>query len=601
MMLLAAMLLAGCGQTDRYEGAFDLPHASAVLPADAGPFHEPIAYVANRYDGQVRLLAVKSGRYLTDDAEVAFARSSSLSFGRDRVISSLATWTDGDAVHLFAADAAYDHLVRATHIESVDEQGTPVRPAVTWEVPTLQGEGDATLVDLEFKPGFSSSETWTIERSGDVWTVKGSRSGRLETTAVSGEPYIGPQRAIAFTIQGDAQTGARFEVAVDAAVQEFDVGGTPLVLATAPDQSAIALTVQDRALGHRTLRFFDPVQQTVGDSLLPADAVPARMEYSGDTLWVSDTGRPSLWEVQPDRTVVEHVLPFTSTDVAVLPTEDAGWAYLASADGRAVWLYDLATDTVVDVNPSHPGVDPQRFDTPVQGLTAIPLAYPWLERNQWDTQREGRTVAVTLQNARLMFMEEATGCLLRDTLGPRTSVVSSASATIDYQTDIDGFTVDGRYPFLLQNEADDRHVQVHPCGGVARNEVWTLTFRRNSQAWQVEGSVSGLQQRMAFEDQRYVSDDGSVSFVVRAGGFASQEGWRMSFGTDAGIVVGDGGGTNASTTTALTLPGDPLYVEYMAGPEGEQTLRPYVIVVAQGADSVARLHPANAIAEVEWW
>ncbi len=604
-MIALALLAIGCNSADRYEGAFDLPHARAVLHEDAGPFDETVAYVGDLYDGQISILALKQGRFLTDHSAASFARGEPLAAGRERVIADMASWSpDGERVYVFAADQAFGHLIRLTHVAELDSQGTPVRAEFTSVGP--DGGGSASMNDLVFRRGYTTTEQWSVtyDAFDDAWWVEGSRSGRLAEKAIAGEPYVGPRGLIAFTIDGQGSADAPFTMSTDSGLVEYDLGGRPTQLAMAPDQSRLAVAVRDSNASQTTLHWFDPATEEFTDIALPVDAQPGRMEFAGDTLFVADSGRPAAWEIRADDTLIEHVLPWTISDVAVLPDESGtgGTLYVASTDGRTVWQLDLLTDEFIDVNPSAPGVQGQFFDAPVQGITAIPLAHDWIETDQEGTRLNGRTVAISLQTARVLFMEEGTGCLTTDAIGPTTDPTSTGGGTVDYTTTIRDFKLDGRFPFLVANESNTRHVQVNPCGGVARSENWLLTYRRNLQAWTVEGSTSGLQEGLVYEDQRYTSDAGEFSLTIRSGGFPSEEGWNIEFRINQGTVIADGvDDLDPGNTIQMTLPGDPLYFHYMAGVEGEQTDRPYLLVVAEGADLTTRINPGNGLAEVEWW
>ena len=47
----------------------------------------------------------------------------------------------------------------------------------------------ATLEDIVLRPGFTTTEDWSIEYDGTRWWAKGSRSGTQEREPVAGEDY----------------------------------------------------------------------------------------------------------------------------------------------------------------------------------------------------------------------------------------------------------------------------------------------------------------------------------------------------------------------------------------------------------------------------
>jgi len=214
----------------------------------------------------------------------------------------------------------------------------------------------------------------------------------------------------------------------------------------------------------------------------------------------------------------------------------------------------------------------------------------------------GRSVAVSLQAGRVQFMEEGTGCLVRDESGPRT--VAGQFGQPDY--DANYSTVTGAY--LELNETNNRHVQVNPCGGIARTETWRLRYDRVLQGWELEGSLSGVQERIAYEDERYVSDDGAFSFVIRSGASPSEDGWRLEFRVLAGVLQVDGDNNHDGVVNSdepdIDLPGDPVFFWYRVGPTdgGWDAVdeRPFVLVAAEGSDVVGRAEPQTGDFEVQW-
>ena len=101
------------------------------------------------------------------------------------------------------------------------------------------------------------------------------------------------------------------------------------------------------------------------------------------------------------------------------------------------------------------------------------------------------------------------------------------------------------------------------CGGVVYDEDWTLTFVEAQGAWQVEGSLSGVQQSLAVEDERYVSDNGAVSFMIVSGSAFSTQGDQLVFSTRAGLAVANGD-TDADGAIEVPLenPGRPVAYEW---------------------------------------
>lgn len=613
---LALLALAGCPEDAVYEGAFDMPVDAAVLPPEVGgPFEEPIGYVANGIGGQITPLSLKQGLFLADDPIASFLRGAALPTGGARLLESVATWSPDEAtVHVFAGDLAFEQLLRVPHVIGL-EGDEPIEAQATVGEPVfidLDGSGGAaSLESLQVKTGFTTTETWTVAFDGHVWWVEGSRSGRQAETATPGFPYWADERRIGFTIEGDGTVGDRFEIPTDSGVVEYDVGGSPLELSIAPDQSVLAMIVHDRDLDAPVLRWFDPVADAlIAGPELPAGAQPTRMAWAPDgSLFVADlaedpeTGAGFAWQVHPSTgEVVEHPLPFPTADVAPMFSDEDGTRllYVHPFGSQEIWILDLDAGALVDVNTWRPGLQGMDLRSPVTGIEAMPVRYRFPETNEAGVQRWGRSVAVSLAAGRIAFVEEGTGCLVRDEFGPRTDF-SFTSSALDYATS--GISALGAY--LEPNANDTRSVQVNPCAGVAAQETWVLLFDRNQQAWVVEGTLSGVQVGLAREDQRYVTDDGAVSFLVRSGHEATEDGARISFRVLDGILYADGDNDDDDRRDVeFDLPSDPVFFSYRVGPvDGGWTAvdeRPFVLVAGRASDTVGRIEPQTGDVEIGW-
>jgi hypothetical protein len=615
-LVLVLSVATACRDDEPWEGTFDIPSAAAVLQNEVGgPFAEPVGYAASTHGGQIAILALKQGRYLSDDDTGSFVSAPPLPAGRNRVIGSLAAYApDREHVVVYAADRTYGQLLEIPHLVGLDERGTPVRfrpRASDWTFIDADESGDDVRVDdLEIRLGYTSTEDWVVEHDGDEWWVTGSRSGTQSHTASTGERYAAEKRSVEFTIQGTASAGDRIEFSTDSGIVELDLGGIPLQLAMAPDQSRLAVVLHDEEGGGTRLLLFDPVTNSVAEeATLPAGAQPHRLAWAPDsgTVFAGDVARTSAWEVVRESggtlSVVEHVVPWPLFDVAPLLTEGERHLFVAPLGGREVWILDLDTSALVDLNPQQEGLNGLEFDTPILGLEAIPQQFRWLEIDDEGVHRWGRAVAVSLYTGKVVFMSEGTGCLIRDEFGPRTEPVSQFGGGLDYSTN---FSSVSSAAYLLGNATNDRSVMVNSCGGIARRETWTLTYRQNQQAWEVEGSRSGVQEGLAYEDERYVSDTGAVSFVIRGGVTPSEEGWRISFAVLTGVVEANGDNDEDSgREVEFDLPQDPVFFHYrVGGTDGGWDPvedRSFVLVPAAGSDLFGRVDPQTGEVGAWWW
>ncbi|MBT3217909.1 MAG: hypothetical protein HN348_02350 [Proteobacteria bacterium] len=607
--LCSTLVLGSCKNNKEAPTAFDLPVAAAVLqPETGGPFAEPIGFVANGHHGQIVQLALKQGRFLTDDPTVSFLRTNHLPTGRARLLTSVAVWAPTPGyVQLFAGDQAFENLIQLPYIVDITDDGVPIEGELSLgdvSFTDADGSGDqASLVAMEVKLGYTSTETWKVTFDGDVWRTEGSRSGKLAATAETWIPYVGDERVVAFTVHGAATEGDYFEFATDNGLVERNVGGVPLALSTDPTQSRIAMVVHDENLDQPVLRWFDPLSGTATDQAgLAPDSKPHRLTWDEEGhLWVSDLGYGAVWEIDGTQ-VIEHPLPWPTLDVAVLQSDDIRRAFVVPKDGRSIWILDADTDELIDINTQQEGIQPMNTHSPILGIEAMAVPWEFPESDDHGVHRFERSIAVSLHSGRVVFMEEETGCFVLDTLGPRTLVENSFGATGDYQTNFESVSLPA---FLEENSSNSRHVLASICGGITPDETWTLRHNRNLQAWEVEGTISGPQENLAHEDQRYVSDAGAINFVVRAGIMPSEDSWVIQFRMLEGILSADGDNDGDQIRdVALDVPGDPVYFHYRVGPtEGNWKLvdhRPFVLVLGQASNNVARIKPQTGIAEVQW-
>ncbi|MBA2319605.1 MAG: hypothetical protein H0V89_00505 [Deltaproteobacteria bacterium] len=646
--LLAAVALAGCRIDPPYDGAFEIPVAAGILQPELGsPFDEPVAYVANARGGQVVPLFLKQGTFLVDDPTVSFLPANQLPTGARRVLTSAAVNTSPEcaeltgevasaecAVTIFVGDAYSGLLLEVPHVLRMeggfpvegwsDDEGDWFDP--TWdrsddddrdETPAdivftdaVSGDGAPELVDLELKKGWTTTETWTVTWDGsEAWIVEGTASGRQEKTALSGLPYIGDDRRVEFTVTaaGSCAEGVcdTFTFETRTGVREHDVGGTPLVLAMSPDRSRLAMIVQDALLDVPMVRFFDPATRTqTGDLALPPDSRPGRLSWdaAGSRLFVADHGHPAAWSVDVGNgdALTEIPLPWPIFDVANLAGEDLDRLFVLENDGTTVWTLDLATGELLDTNPWQLGLQGMVMQAPVAGIEALPLEHLYTSYDDEGVRRTGRTVAIVLTTGAVMFLEETTGCLMPDAFGPRTVIGESFSTTGDYDTNYDLLLG----PFLESNAINNRHVMVSQCAGTAFQESWVLHHDRNVSGWRVEGARSG-EQPAAIEDQRYITEDGAVSFVVRAGAIPSAQGYTITFDVLDGIAtaVGDND-ADGLPEWLLANPADPLFFSYEVGPTigswKKRDVRAFALVLGQAADRVGRVDPQEADVDLPW-
>jgi hypothetical protein len=408
-------------------------------------------------------------------------------------------------------------------------------------------------------------------------------------------------------VQGKATEGDFFSFSTDSGIVEHDVQGAPIHLAMEPNQTLLAMIVEDTATQTRRLTWWNPITQEYTDVSLPVDSLPGRMTWSADgtKLYVTDSNRSSFWTVGLGATLPNEIsLPWPINDIAVLETETGTSVYVVPESNRELWVFDEAVGAFRDLNPETPESDGLTLNSFVRGIESIPIEYLFTEYSTEGIQRAGRSVAIALYSGPIVFLDEETGCLIQDTLGPRTVPNTEFGSNFDYGAN---FQV-GTGPFLEPNGSNNRHVIVNSCSGIAKKEFWTVTFDENRQGWEVEGSTSGIQSQLAFEDTRYVSSDGGISFVVRSGATPSQDGQTFRFSIEDGALEANGDnngdGQIADGEFNLSMPSDPVFFQYRvpAIGGGWQTVEenPMLLVASESANFVTRLNPSDAALEIIW-
>ena len=609
-LFIASISLTGCADEIAAEPHFDGPMGLAVLHHETGgPFSEPVGFVANSRSGRITPLDLKHGRLLSDDRASSFLRASYLPTGGDRILGELAVYApDEQTITLFVADKATGTLLEVPYIVGFDEE--PLEFEATVGEPVFvdaDGSGDtATLEGLTVRTGYTTTEDWSISYDGELWWVEGTASGDQSIRPGFDTAYFTDDRELEFTISGTATLGDRFEVSTDSGIVAHDVGGTVLALAMAPDQSALAASVYDTSLDTSSLVFFDPSDGTLlGAVDLPEGASPYRMHWDASgRLFVSDTALSNVYEVGVDSSDITLAAVTTietdgpSFDVAAVITEDYEHLAVAPVGASRVDLYDLASGERLRVNAFAEGTEGLDLGSPVTGIGVLPIASQVPEENEWGAQLETHAIAISLFKGELVLMEGDTGCFVQHEEGPYSYGSSTDSYTF---TDV-GSTSD---PLISTDDAEGQAVVVNECAGVASDQTWEIRFDEIEQGWWVDGSRAGEQDSLAWEDERYVSDDGDISFLILSGASPSTDGDMFSVTVDDGVLRFSGDlDRSGESDVYLELPGDPVGFWFDVGATGggwdELDRRAWVLWPLTNSDAVARGRVETGIVEIIW-
>jgi hypothetical protein len=286
------------------------------------------------------------------------------------------------------------------------------------------------------------------------------------------------------------------------------------------------------------------------------------MTADGDAglVFVSDTGTNTIHRIEllvsdPVLSSVSQIpLPFPVADLAHVAGEGFSHLFLGRSDRNEVVVWDLESQQQRDVNPTTPQVDGIQLDAPILGMSASRQDMALPETTGFGASYWDSTVAIATFAGELWLAEASTGCFVQTAVGPFAFTPTSGS-----------FFDEGSAsnPTFEDGNGLGEEIEVSACGGIVRDEDWTLTYVEVLGAWQVEGSLSGEQGNLAIENQRYVSDNGSISFLIASGSAMSTQGDQLVFSTRAGLAVA-GGDTDGDSTVEIPLenPGRPISFEW---------------------------------------
>jgi hypothetical protein len=562
------LLLLGCLDTVALDGDFSGPDGAAILDADRGPFAEPVAFVANQRRGTIVPLDLKHGWILAEDPSASFIEAPHIATGAERVLGSLAVWApDTQTTTLYVADAFTGTLLEVPYVLASSDAGVEtVRPTL---VADPVASGAAKVSKLELRRGRAASEDWTLTYTNGAWRVEGSRSGLQSRHARFLEPFQSDDGSIDLLLDGQAEQGDTITFSVDTGVVEHDVGGVVEDLLALPDAGLILASVLDLDTEVAALVAFDPEASALaGEIPLPVGARPWRMSAarSGDVLYVADSRAAVVYEVLLDTADVANStvrsIPVETPAVDIAWQAGDGYEHLFVAEygSASVRIYDVLADAWFDVNPATPEVDGIYTETHVIGLgpSADPVRLQYA--SDWGARPQDHVVAMTTYEGVVLIAEGATGCLILDQDGP---YVTTGDASL-----FDDVAPESN-PSMSTAGSTGTSIQVSTCGGISKNETWAVTFDQSQGNWVVQGAVSGKQVGRAWEDERYVSDGGEISFLIRAGTLPTSSGDQFGFSVVAGFVEISGDRNNSGVAdlgdVTLEALARPVPYSFLAG------------------------------------
>ncbi len=611
LFLPLLVALSACNTQQLTSNWFSGPIGATVLqPWDGSPFTEPIAFVSNSREGTIVPLDLKHATLLGDQAASPYLPPRIVATGDTRQLGDVAAWGEGDRVWVFGVDYAYSALFQAPYVSALKESGEPIPPDLAASEPVfvdVDESGDSVAVSgLLLRHGYTTTESWVLEYDGTSWSATGSRSGVQARTFQFGVPFSTDRRELDITLKGTATPGDRVEFRTDSGLVEHPLGARPLGLHRLEGSNLLVVGLWDEDSDVGSLVVWDMAARVSRGRLeLGAGSQPWRFAEDGETglLYVGDARLPQVYAIDLDVDIA------SASAVEVLPTAapvaDLAWVgspgeplfgelpyanlFVAPAGLQRVDVYDLLVGDWVDVNPLDAVVGGLPLSSPVVGLSASPEPVRLQNTSNEGARYDDNVVVVTTFDGSIRMLEGQSGCMAINVLGPR---ISGSTATDDAVELTDQSPTSD--PVLYADPATRSAISPARCGGVVKDETWTLTYDEAQGDWRVEGSRSGEQATRARENKRYVTDDGGMSFIVLSGPQPSSEGDRFEFSTDDGVLrineVDRGGNIG---TAPLELPAPPLVFPMEAGPTGgtwdEDRTQIHALVPITGSDFVLRL------------
>ncbi len=609
------LALTGCNNLEPILLHFDGPIAAAVIPGGESVFDDPVGLVANQRSGLIVPLDLKQGRLLTMSMTASFLRAPSLATGRDRLLGDVEVYVNAEgSTTVWATDTSTPSVLRMPWY-TVDPQGAPALTSAETGgagFVDVDGSGDnASVVNVEARDGFATTEDWTISYDGTRWWAEGTASGPQTTEPVVDVPYWSDYGELGFTIQGSASAGDRFEIHTETGLVETLTDAVIIDLAIVGDEvwgsysddtgSGLIAWAAETGEVTRTVRF-------------GSDTGAGRMTYANvagvDTLFVADTRLGQVHRVDVATAIEGALIPAAAPvlDVAYSAGEDMlgvpfTHLFVAPLGLLRVDVYDPVADLAVDPNPYTAEVEGVYLGSPISGIAASVDSVWQQKETSWGALPRVPAVAVATADGYVFQLDGSTGCAVTDLRGPHGP--NQLWSTSDAYASLDDIGIASSSALWIDSSSGEQ-AAFSTCGGVVQTETWTITYDSSALNWVVDGSISGLQSGRASEDVRYLTDDGGVSFLLVSGPLPPTEGDQFRLLVDAGLLTIKAVDTDYDGTvdSPLSFPGRPAAFNYIAGPTGGgwdlTDRREMMLLPVIDDDSAVRIELDGGKAEVKW-
>lgn len=375
------------------------------------------------------------------------------------------------------------------------------------------------------------------------------------------EPVPLQERVLAFTVNtwGGCLTIFEvngYEIVRDYSDEEFDrdvlwLGTAPQDIAVTPDDSLVYITDANpdrvrtvETIKPWTVREIDLELDAARVSIAPAAIDPETLVSTVPELW---SRQPDVWFTDPKQNrlvawdhasqgvvgVVE--LPAAPRDLQV--SRDARQVFVTCDDGT-VRVVDAITRELTDRAVDLGGLPGRIVESPdSRSLYVLNIDPPQLHVIEANTWR---------QTEDQLFFPAALNDMALSTDG-RYGFISSDDGYVYYffpeSRRVCGSSFSDIRFFDQGAASNPRLVNAETRDCVTRREEWEIRYNQLADAWEVEGTVSGVQINLAFTGQAYESDRGELRFLIRGGDRHESDGDKFRLQTDVGIAPVPAGAT----------------------------------------------------------
>ena len=184
---------------------------------------------------------------------------------------------------------------------------------------------------------------------------------------------------------------------------------------------------------------------------------------------------------------------------------------------------------------------------------------------------------VSMTSGEITLLEGSSGCLSTTHVGPE--IQDSSNFGLSSISFVDMGTSSN--PSFTTDTYTGAQIALNPCGGVLHDETWSITYDETVGTWEVEGSVTGIQQNRAQAFTRYVPDRGEISFTITDGSLPVSDGDTFRFSVQSNLLQFATITNNQGRLEALEFPKAGIFYE----DNGIQ----YAAVPIYGSDLIIRI------------